>query len=463
MGMSAVPKNRCASAANGGELGGGGSVCAQNQAVGDIDASVQSSEWYLEGIVAAKRWRGKKLCFANVLLLDESSMPSNVLNDISYVEAGPSYINKVLPFVSDGKNYSSGVPPIRSKIMANKVVELILQKELIENGQECMPSKADLRLGNHVVFRCSACFDLSDSPNQPHQGEPKRIGIVLGCAVKGRFQSLGWPPRTSINLGSKKDLPQPDENAPLCVRWVLQQCTARRCPFRHYIIQDKDEGMQEKLLAHRANSHDREAMWAAKLAAPLSVIGAIPLVQSAVLQPHAARAGVFVNFLLSTFGKDVLSSGSGVVDVAGGSGDVAHYLWVRNGVPTTTVDPVPRRNTSKRRKKEMQRMGRAPSAYIAEYFNTNFNPSLLESASAFVGMHPDEATEDIVDAALKFNKPFAVIPCCVFSELKPGRKLHGNIDVSRTDQFCLYLAQKDARIKAKYLPFEGRNIVVYLK
>ena len=110
----------------------------------------------------------------------------------------------------------------------------------------------------------------------------------------------------------------------------------------------------------------------------------------------------------------------------------------------------------------MERVGRAPSAYISEYFDANFDPNLLKSASMLVGMHPDQATEDIVDAALKYNKPFAVIPCCVFPEMRPGRKLQGHIDVARTDQFCLYLAEKDPRIRAQYLPFEGRNIVVYL-
>ena len=34
-------------------------------------------------------------------------------------------------------------------------------------------------------------------------------------------------------------------------------------------------------------------------------------------------------------------------------------------------------------------------------------------------MHPDEVTECIVDAALGAGKPFAVVPCCVFSRRFP--------------------------------------------
>jgi hypothetical protein len=42
---------------------------------------------------------------------------------------------------------------------------------------------------------------------------------------------------------------------------------------------------------------------------------------------------------------------------------------------------------------------------------------LFSDCSLLVGMHPDEATEIIIDTALKFNKPFAVVPCCVMSRL----------------------------------------------
>jgi len=38
----------------------------------------------------------------------------------------------------------------------------------------------------------------------------------------------------------------------------------------------------------------------------------------------------------------------------------------------------------------------------------------LQSCSLVLGLHPDQATDSIVDFALQFNKPFAVVPCCVF-------------------------------------------------
>src|SRR5688500_3796078 len=48
---------------------------------------------------------------------------------------------------------------------------------------------------------------------------------------------------------------------------------------------------------------------------------------------------------------------------------------------------------------------------------------LLLNCSLVVGLHPDQATELIVDFALKHGKPFAVVPCCVFPALFPHRRL----------------------------------------
>jgi hypothetical protein len=36
------------------------------------------------------------------------------------------------------------------------------------------------------------------------------------------------------------------------------------------------------------------------------------------------------------------------------------------------------------------------------------------AAPQVVGMHPDQATEAILQFALECRKPFAIVPCCVF-------------------------------------------------
>jgi hypothetical protein len=44
-----------------------------------------------------------------------------------------------------------------------------------------------------------------------------------------------------------------------------------------------------------------------------------------------------------------------------------------------------------------------------------------QACSVVIGMHPDQATGSIVEFAMENDKPFAVIPCCVFPRLFPYR------------------------------------------
>ena len=83
--------------------------------------------------------------------------------------------------------------------------------------------------------------------------------------------------------------------------------------------------------------------------------------------------------------------------------------------------------------------------------------AVLRDCSMAVGMHPDSATESIVDFALAMDKPFAVVPCCVCAVDFPDRA------VSTYREFVSYLAAKaPGRIGVVEIEgFEGRNICVY--
>lgn len=82
-------------------------------------------------------------------------------------------------------------------------------------------------------------------------------------------------------------------------------------------------------------------------------------------------------------------------------------------------------------------------------------PSLL------VGMHPDQATEAIIDAALELGVPFAVVPCCTFPDMFPHRKTADGEPVATYSQLIDYLMRKDPSIQKTFLPFKGRNKVLY--
>ena len=99
---------------------------------------------------------------------------------------------------------------------------------------------------------------------------------------------------------------------------------------------------------------------------------------------------------------------------------------------------------------------------------------VFAEASVIVGLHPDEATEYIVDLALCHRKPFAVVPCCVFPSLFPGRVVatKGSAEpeqeqqyeeVRTLPQFLDYLQAKHPAIKRAALSSLGgsANTVIY--
>ena len=87
---------------------------------------------------------------------------------------------------------------------------------------------------------------------------------------------------------------------------------------------------------------------------------------------------------------------------------------------------------------------------------------MLASSSAVVGMHPDGATEAIVDFALATGKHFACVPCCVYSGLFPQRVDRRGRRITKYDAFVDYLVAKaPGRIGVATLPFEGKNKVIY--
>eukprot|EP00577_Skeletonema_sp_RCC1716_P020419 CAMPEP_0113414586 /NCGR_PEP_ID=MMETSP0013_2-20120614/24098_1 /TAXON_ID=2843 ORGANISM="Skeletonema costatum, Strain 1716" /NCGR_SAMPLE_ID=MMETSP0013_2 /ASSEMBLY_ACC=CAM_ASM_000158 /LENGTH=305 /DNA_ID=CAMNT_0000301457 /DNA_START=94 /DNA_END=1011 /DNA_ORIENTATION=- /assembly_acc=CAM_ASM_000158 len=94
----------------------------------------------------------------------------------------------------------------------------------------------------------------------------------------------------------------------------------------------------------------------------------------------------------------------------------------------------------------------------------------VRNASLIIGLHADGATEAIVDAALRYNKPFVIVPCCVFPTLFRHRFIYvddddGNekkkVAVRTHEQFCQYLLDRDDRFRQEVLPFEGRNVAIW--
>ena len=88
---------------------------------------------------------------------------------------------------------------------------------------------------------------------------------------------------------------------------------------------------------------------------------------------------------------------------------------------------------------------------------------VFSRCSVVVGMHSDQATEAIVDFALRFRKRFAVVPCCVCPTAFPNRRSPGGGPVVSHAEFVEYLVGKGrpGDIKVARLGFEGKDTVLY--
>ena len=101
----------------------------------------------------------------------------------------------------------------------------------------------------------------------------------------------------------------------------------------------------------------------------------------------------------------MLSTGSGVLDVAGGNGTICQTLN-EMGIPSTLLDPNPR-NTSTSSFKVIPLPLNGDGANLTT--RDDDIGMIINNCSLICGLHPDQATESIVLLALRLNVPFAIV------------------------------------------------------
>ncbi|KAJ8657052.1 hypothetical protein O0I10_007131 [Lichtheimia ornata] len=262
-----------------------------------------------------------------------------------------------------------------------------------------------------------------------------------------------------------------------CKYWINQRECVRlpNCPFLHPTEEEymaaREAWIEERMAARKITTHNPHDPHTSK-------------------KSHAQRAMVFAQWIHETFGDYLLSDQvrRGVLDIAGGKGDVSMFLSHGYNIPATVVEPETRKQprhwyTRLRRLTCRMVRGEAPDCtvpmeekwpydleptYLATLMNDAFlenYPEVVEQAGLLIGLHSDQATEPIVDAALKMGKPFAVIPCCVFHHENRHRRLSNGNEVVTTEDFIQYLSEKDTHgqgvIEKAYLGFEGKNVVLF--
>lgn len=238
---------------------------------------------------------------------------------------------------------------------------------------------------------------------------------------------------------------------PHCKYWLTTgRCPRPSCSYRH--VQDPGE---------RAALQARLAPGGSELLQRVdSVLRHAPAVQY-LSRPE--RAELFVDWLVRELG---LPHGSRVLDVAGGRGDVSFSLALR-GIRATLVDPRLRPALSAQQVTRLvETASDAPPEQLCTFFDQDFvreyGRLLTEGTDAIVGMHPDQATEAIVDTAIAHRRPFAVVPCCVFPADFPHRRLPSGEHVQSLGQFIEYLRLKHPGIRQAALPYHDRNVVLYV-
>ncbi|XP_040581831.1 uncharacterized protein [Lepeophtheirus salmonis] len=182
------------------------------------------------------------------------------------------------------------------------------------------------------------------------------------------------------------------------------------------------------------------------------------------------RARIFANWIEETYSfldnkKDL------ILDVAGGKGDLSFELSVRKDFKSHVVDPrFDPRNREESYKKWQKKIAKKTGRKIPKSFNTWFDQNffiknrdwILGNVKLIVGLHPDEATDSIVDLCLENNINFAIAPCCVFATQNPHRKLTNGTTPNTYELYLEYLQQKSIQnIQVVDLKFGGRNTILY--
>jgi hypothetical protein len=180
---------------------------------------------------------------------------------------------------------------------------------------------------------------------------------------------------------------------------------------------------------------------------------------------HGARAKAFAAWLVANAPRGLLERG--VLDVAGGRGDVAFELATVHGFPVTTVDPRPPAPRSHQRRRwrvpGALRPGYVQASFDADFIADERNAALLGGCGLLIGFHPDQATDAIVDFAVARSKPVVLVPCCVFARDFPDRRFADGSDVASFEDLVRYCRERlGPAVRSEFLPYNGRNNALVL-
>lgn len=222
---------------------------------------------------------------------------------------------------------------VRRIVKLGDIVDVVGQVQAGDVGPELLLSNCSVRERWAVVCRGRGF--------QPDIEPPPPVSNVSFTRTKrGAGEALA---STELGVG-------PDE-APLCKFWINQGvCKRKGCRFRHRTPGDNRPWKEIRTEWQRKRSAKRHAARQEARLEGDELHGD--------KRAKAARAQVFAQWLLDSFGKDTLNSGGGVIDVAGGRGELSFELAARCCVKCTLLEPRHAGKLSKTQRKYLSRQSK---------------------------------------------------------------------------------------------------------
>ncbi len=153
------------------------------------------------------------------------------------------------------------------------------------------------------------------------------------------------------------------------------------------------------------------------------------------------RAKIYTQFIIRQFPKC-----QNIIEVASGKGHIARKL-ANKGKHVIAIE------------KKSRFEGRSHKKINYQSFWFTGDAKIKDDFDLIVGMHPDEATYEIIEFAAKNKIPFSIVPCCL--------KGRGSNAVKHYHGWIKYLESKARKsgfqVFSTQLKMSGKNIVIWGK
>ncbi|EGD75894.1 hypothetical protein PTSG_00604 [Salpingoeca rosetta] len=182
---------------------------------------------------------------------------------------------------------------------------------------------------------CKLCAGDVKPGDRIWPGELEPV-YVQGIGKKPRGVRMRRPWVHVQCAAAQAGVPESELVPPLCKHWKQRgTCLGReRCIFSH--PEELGAAVRERLVSERARREARaKPNRHGEVEAPIQNRGK----GKRNLVRNKARSSVFRRFIIDTFGWHTLMSGSGVLDVAAGKGEVSFELTRLCGIPAVSVEP----------------------------------------------------------------------------------------------------------------------------